>query len=339
MIKFAALRLGHAVVVTAIVSVMVFLLIHLVPGDPVEALYGGQGLTASQYASIKRRLGLDGSVWQQYGHFVVQLLHGDLGTSLVQQQAVTTLIHPAFLATVELTVGSLVVAVLFGIPAAMIGALRRGTMWDSGIRVASLFGISMPSVWLGIMLILLFSIMLHLLPSAGLLDFSYSVRPITGSVPIDALLEGQWGAFNNNLTHLLMPSVTLGIVVGAVLARVLRSSLLEVMNHEYIEALRARGLSQQTVVRHMLRNALPSSVILMGVNIGTLLGGAIIIEVVFSWPGMGELLAQAINGRDYPLVQGVVLIMAVLFIMVNLVTDVIHGILDPRIRHGRIQSQ
>jgi ABC-type dipeptide/oligopeptide/nickel transport system permease component len=248
---------------------------------------------------------------------------------------VSTLIGDTLPATLELTFAALLVALAIAVPVALVSALRQGSAWDRGGSVGALFGISMPSFWLGIMLILVFAVNLDLLPPTGRLDLGVGLTRITGVAVIDALLTANWEALRSVLVHLILPAVTLGTAIAATIARVLRSGLLEVKGQDYVEALRARGLSQASVIRHMLRNALPPTVTVLGVRIGTLLGGAIVVEVVFSWPGLGRLIVDSIRARDYPVVQGAVLTMAVVFALVNFVTDLLHGWLDPRVKLGR----
>lgn len=335
MLRLVAVRLGQTAIVALIVSITVFLLMHVAPGDPVNAVYGEQNVSAAQKAALRAQLGLDLPLWHQYTDFVLGALRGDLGTSIFRNAPVGSLVAPALMATVELTIASLVVAIAIGFPVAVISALKQNSAYDRGGSALALFGISMPSFWLGIICILIFSVHLGVLPTGGRLAIGVTVHDITGIHTLDALLTGNWLALRSGIDHLILPALTLGTAMSATLARVLRASLIDAKNQEFVEALRARGMSEVAVVRHMLRNSLPPAVIMMGIKIGSLLGGAIVIEVVFSWPGLGRLIVTAISARDYPLIQGGVLVMAVLFVMVNLATDLIHGVLDPRVRQGR----
>ncbi len=335
MLRFLLRRLGQAVLVAFAVSVIVFSLVHLTPGDPVEALFAGENISAEQKEEYRRQIGLDRPLLQQYLSFVAGAVQGDLGPSIRRNVPVSSLISDALPATLELTFAALVIAILLAVPVAIVSALRQGSLWDRGGSVTTLFGISMPSFWLGIMLILVFSVNLRLLPSGGRLAVNTGLERISGLVVVDAALQGNWAALNSALMHLVLPAVTLGTAVAATLARVLRSGLLEVKNQDYIEALHARGLAFHRVVRHMLRNALPATVTVMGVRIGLLLGGAIVVETVFSWPGIGRLIVEAVRNRDYPVVQGCVLVLALVFVTINLLTDLLHGWLDPRIKHER----
>lgn len=334
MLPFVLRRIGQTVIVLAGVSVIVFSLVHLTPGDPVKAIFAGQNVTARQEAQYRHELGLDRSLPHQYGGFALRAVHGDLGTSIRHGSPVRSMIAQTLPATLELTLAALLVAIVIAVPVAIVSALRRGSVWDRGGGLAALFGISMPSFWLGIMLILLFSVVVHVFPPDGRLDIGTGLRQITGLATVDATLEGNWAALGSALRHLVLPAFTLGTAMTATLARVLRSGLLEVKGQDYVEALTARGLPASQVVRHMLRNALPATVTVMGVRVGTLLGGAIVVETVFSWPGVGRLTVEAIKARDYPVVQGSVLALAVVFALVNLATDLLHAALDPRIRQS-----
>lgn len=335
MLQFLLRRLGQTVLVLAGVSIIVFSLVHLTPGDPVDALFAGEDVTAQQKQDFRVQLGLDRPLPQQYVSFAAGALQGDLGTSIRRGQPVSSMIAVTLPATVELTLVALLIAVLIAVPIAIVSALRQGSLWDRGGSVAALFGISMPSFWLGIMLILIFSVNVKLFPASGRLAIDTGLDKITGFVLVDSVLQGNWEALRSGLLHLALPAFALGAAIAATLARLLRSGLLEVQDQDYIEALRARGLSFSTVLRHMLRNALPATLTVMGVRIGTLLGGAIVVETVFSWPGVGRLIVDSIRSRDFPVVMGSVLVLAVMFVVVNLMTDLLHGWLDPRIKQGR----
>lgn len=335
MLRFLLQRLGQTIFVVFGVSIIVFSLIHLTPGDPVDALFAGENVTSEQKQEYREQLGLDRPLPEQYVSFAAGAAQGDLGTSIRRGVPVSTTISETLPATLELTLVALLIAILIAVPIAVVSALRQGSLWDRGGSVAALFGISMPSFWLGIMLILIFSVNLDMVPASGRLAIDTGLERITGMVVVDALIQGNWGALGSGLQHLALPAVTLGTAIAATLARVLRSGLLEVKSQDYVEALRARGLSFWTVLRHMLRNALPATITVMGVRIGILLGGAIVVETVFSWPGVGRLIVESIRNRDYPVVQASVLVLALIFVAVNLVTDLLHGWLDPRIKQGR----
>jgi ABC-type dipeptide/oligopeptide/nickel transport system permease component len=335
MTAFLLRRLGQTVLVLVGVSVIVFALIHITPGDPVDVIFAGENITDEQKDAYREQLGLHRPLPVQYADFALAAATGDLGTSIRQQVPVTRLIGAALPATIELTLAALLVAITVAVPIAIVSGMRPGSVWDRGGSVGALFGISMPSFWLGIMLILLFSVNLRWLPPTGRLEIGTGLEKVTGLAVIDAILTGNLVGLRSALVHLILPAVTLGTAIAATIARVLRSGLLEVRGQDYVDALRARGLASPLVVRHILRNALPPTVTVMGVRIGTLLGGAIIVEMVFSWPGLGRLIVDAIRARDYPTVQGAVLVMAVVFVLVNLVADLLYAWLDPRVRYGR----
>jgi ABC-type dipeptide/oligopeptide/nickel transport system permease component len=332
MLAFIGRRLGQTVFVLVGVSIISFSLIHLTPGDAVDAMFAGEDVSAAQRAAYRHQLGLDQPLFNQYLSYIGGVLHGDLGTSIRQGIPVSHMISTTLPATVELTIAAFIVAILIAVPVAVVSALRQGSVWDRGGSVLALFGISMPSFWLGIMLILIFSVALRWFPASGRLGVGTDLGQITGLLLLDAALQGNWPAFISGLSHISLPAITLGTAITASLSRVLRSGLLEVKGQDYIDALRARGLRFHTILRHMLRNALPATVIVMGVRLGSLLGGAIVIEVVFGWPGVGRLVVDAIQSRDFPVVQGAVLVLAVVFVLVNLLTDVIQVWLDPRVK-------
>lgn len=326
-------RLGQTVLVLFGVSIIVFSLLHITPGDAVDVMFAGENVSPEQREVYRQQLGLDQPLIQQYFSYVAGAVQGDLGTSIRRGTPVTEIIGSTVPATVELTLAATLVAIIIGVPVAIISALRQGSAWDRGGSVMALFGISMPSFWLGIMLILLLSITVDLFPASGRIGLESSgLQQITGFLLIDALLQGNWAALGSGLRHILLPAITLGAAITATLSRVLRSGLLEVKGQDYIDALRARGLHSPRVIAHMIRNALPATVIVMGVRIGSLLGGAIVVEVVFGWPGLGRLVVDAITNRDFPLVQGAVLVMALLFVAVNFITDIIQAWLDPRVK-------
>lgn len=332
MLLVIAQRLGQMALVLFGVSIIVFSLIHITPGDAVDVMFAGENISAEQREAYRQQLGLDQPLLQQYANYMLGVVQGDLGTSIRRGIPVTQIIFDTVPATVELTLAALVVALLIGVPIAIVSALRQGSIWDRGGSILALFGISMPSFWLGIMLILLLSVGLQWFPASGRLASGTGLSQITGFVLVDAALQGDWSSFLSGLRHIALPALTLGTAITATLSRVLRSGLLEVKSQDYIDALRARGLKFSKVVRHMVRNALPATIIVMGVRIGSLLGGAIIVEVVFGWPGLGRLVVDAIQNRDFPLVQGAVLVMAVLFVVVNFITDILQAWLDPRVK-------
>ncbi|HEY7558648.1 MAG TPA: nickel ABC transporter permease [Candidatus Binatia bacterium] len=285
---------------------LVFFLIHAVPGDPVEVMLG-ETAGAADKEELRRSLGLDQPLYTQYRNFLTGFVTGDLGRSLYEQSGVAELIRARLPATFELALCALVVAILLSFPLAFLAAAKRGTWRDRGALLFSLVGLSMPNFWLGPLLIILFSIQLGWLP-----------------------VSGRAGPAN-----LVLPSFTLGLGMAAILTRILRASLLRVRDEDYVQAARAKGVSEKQVwLKHMLRNALLPVITIMSLQFGSLLAGAVITETIFSWPGIGRLTIQAIQTRDYPLVQGCVLVIAVSYIFVNFVTDIFYRLADPRISYG-----
>lgn len=304
MIQYLIRLVGSVVLITWVVSSLVFLLIHLVPGDPVAVMLGDWASPADE-ALLRKQLGLDLPIWKQYLHYMGGLLHGDLGQSLFYQQPVSNLIAERFPYTLKLTVMALLIAVLIAFPLGFWAARRAGHWPDYVSMTVSLLGVSIPNFWLGPMLILIFAIGLAWLPVSG--------------------AEQPWSW--------VLPAVTLGTALAAILARMLRASLLEVFHEDFIRTAQAKGLPPRTVFgKHALRNALLPVVTILGLQLGTLLGGAVITEVVFDWPGLGQLLVDSIQRRDYPVVQACILIISVAYITVNGLTEVVYAWLDPRIR-------
>ncbi len=334
MSRIIATRIAEAAVVLFVVSIMVFLLVRMAPGDPINIFLGEQEISDEQRQALIARHGLDQSLAVQYLRFAGHALAGDLGNSIVQRRPVADLLAPAFMATLELTTFGLLISIVVGVPAALMAAMMRGRWADQLSSGFALFAFSMPSFWLGVMLILLFSVTLGWLPTGGRIERSAGLEQITGIFTLDAVLTGNLVALQSALRHLILPSLAIAAALTAALMQVLRGSLISISQEDFIDALRARGLGRPDIWRHMLRNAAPPTVIIMGVKFGGLLGGAIVTESVFSWPGLGLLIVEAIRARDYPLVQGGVLVMAAAFVLVSLVVDIVHLILDPRIRSG-----
>ena len=305
MLAFIFRRLLLTLPVVWIVITLVFALIHMVPGDPV-ALMLGEGASIAEIQGLRHELRLDRPVLEQYGAYMSGLLRGDLGTSFRNQATVTSTILQRYPATVELAVASMIFAVIVSVPLGIIGALRRGRAADHTISVVTLFGVSLPNFVLGPLLILLFSIVLGLFPVSG----------------------------RDGLSHLILPAVTLGGGFAALMTRMVRGSMLEEIRQDYVRTARAKGLAEQVILfRHALRNGFLPVITLLGLNTGALLGGAFVTEPIFSWPGLGRLTILAINARDYPLVQGCILTIALTYIGVNLATDLLYSVVDPRIRY------
>ncbi len=310
MIRYVLSQLASAVLVMIGVSCLVFFLIHLIPGDPVEVMLGESANPADREA-LRHSLGLDQPLLTQLFSFFNQLLHFDFGESLYSKQPIVDMLIERIPATAELALGGLLVAVVIAFPLGTIAALKQGTGWDYSAMGFSLIGVSIPNFWMGPILILLFSIGLGWFPVSGREDWS----------------------------SLVLPVITLGTAMAAILSRMIRATLLEVLGEDYIRTARAKGLSEGIVImRHGLRNALLPVVTLIGLQLGTLLGGAVITEMVFSWPGLGQLTIEAIHRRDYPVLQACVLFISMAYVLVNTLTDIAYGCLDPRIRLGQASN-
>ncbi len=333
---FLARRLGVVLVTFLGITVFAFGLIHLIPGDPVLLMFGERNVDPAQLAAMRAQLGLNQPLLVQYGLYLWHVLHGDLGRSLSTHDSVLSEFLTLFPATVELAVSAMLIAVVIGIPAGIIAALRRGGTADYTVMGLALTGYSMPIFWWAILLILLFSVTLGLTPVSGRIDITYYIHPVTGFMLIDSLRSGDPGAFRSALLHLVLPAITLGTIPLAVIARMTRSAMLEVLGEDYVRTARAKGLSPLRVVGlHALRNALIPVITVIGLQVGSLFGGAVLTETIFAWPGVGNWLIQGIDRRDYPVLQGGILLVAGIIILVNLTVDVLAGVINPRIRHRR----
>ena len=335
MIGFIGRRVAQALLVLFGASIMVFLLVRVLPGDPVDLLSAEEGATAEQRALLRAEMGLDQPLPLQYAAFIVDAVRGDLGISITQRIPVSTALMEGLGATLQLTIAGMIVAVLIALPLALVSALKQNSVWDRLGTVGSMFGVSMPTFWQGIMLILLLCVAFPIFPTGGIMGASYNVPVVTYLPIVDSIIAGSPDAVWSNIRHLVLPAITLGTSAAAMLTRLLRASLLEVKNQDFVDALRARGISDGKVIMHMLRNALPTTVIVFGSKLGTLLGGTLVIEVVFSWPGLGALLVEAIGARDYPVVQGAVLVATIMVILCNLLADLAQGWLDPRVQYAK----
>jgi dipeptide transport system permease protein len=316
---------------------LTFVAIRLVPGDPVEVRTGEHGMSPERLAYFRHELGLDQPLWRQFLEYVWRLGHGDFGVSLSSQQKVLTEFLTLFPATLELSFFAMLFAVAVGVPAGAFAAVKRGGIYDQALMTISLFGYSMPIFWWGLLLIMFVSVRLGLLPVSGRIDpMNYDVEGPTGFMLVDSLLSEQPGAFLDALRHLVLPAIVLGTVPLAVIARMTRSSMLEVLNEDYVRTARAKGLSPRRVIGvHALRNALLPVVTVIGLSISGLMAGAVLTETIFSWPGVGRWLIDSIGRRDYPALQGGVMLISAAVIGVNLMVDLVYGVIDPRIRHGR----
>lgn len=336
MFRFILTRLGLLIPTFIGVTLLAFLFIHLIPGDPIEVLAGERGLPPERHAALLRQLGLDRPLWEQYGLFFINILRGDLGHSLVTREPVLSEFLTLFPATIELSLCALTFALVIGLPVGIMAAIKRGTMLDHTVMGVTLTGYSMPIFWWGLLLIIFFSGFLQWTPVSGRISFLYFVEPRTGFMLIDSLLSGEKGAFRSAVSHLILPAVVLGTIPLAVIARQTRSAMLEVLGEDYVRTAKAKGLHPRRVIGlHALRNALIPVVTVIGLQTGVLLAGAILTETIFSWPGVGKWLVDSIFRRDYPSVQGGLLLIASVVMIVNLIVDLLYGLINPRIRHAR----
>ena len=333
MVTFLLKKLALLVPTFIGITLVAFFLIRLVPGDPIEVMVGERRLDAEAHARLVQQLGLDRPLMLQYASYVGQTLTGNLGTSIVSREPVSVEFASLFPATVELALCALALALVVGLALGSLAALKRGSLVDQGVMGLATVGYSMPIFWWGLMLIMLFSVDLGWTPVSGRIAIEYDIATRSGFMLIDSLLSGEDGAFTSALRHLVLPTLVLGTVPMAVIARMTRSSLLEVLREDYMRTARAKGLSPlRVVVVHGLRNALIPVITVVGLQTGALLGGAVLTETIFSWPGIGKWLIDSIARRDYPVVQAGILISALIFIVANLLVDVLYGVADPRIR-------
>jgi dipeptide transport system permease protein len=307
--------------------------VRLVPGDPIETMAGERGIDAARHAALVKEYGFDKPILVQYAIYIGRVLHGDLGKSIITQAPVISEFAALFPATIELAVCAIIFALVIGIPAGIVAAVKRNSVFDHGMMATSLTGYSMPIFWWGLLLILLFSVQLGWTPVSGRISVQHYIEPKTGFLLVDSLMAGERGAFMSALQHLILPAIVLGTNSLAVVARMTRSAMLEVLGEDYIRTARAKGLSRMRVVGvHALRNALIPVVTIIGLQVGVLFTGAILTETIFSWPGVGKWLIEAINRRDYPVLQGGMLLLGIVVMVVNLLVDVTYGIINPRIR-------
>ncbi len=334
MLRLLVRRLALIVPTFVGVTLLGFLLIHSIPGDAVEARVGERGISPERLAYFRHELGLDQPLWKQFVDYQGQLLRGELGRSVVTQESVWTEFKTFFPATLELGACALGFAILIGLPLGVMAAVRRGSALDYGLIGLSVTGASMPIFWWGLMAVLVFSVGLGWTPVSGRIDDLFYVEPRTGFLLVDSWFSDEPGAFRSALRHLVLPAVVLGTVPLATIARMTRSAMLEVLGEDYVRTARAKGLAPgRVVVVHALRNALIPVVTVLGLQVGALLGGAILTETVFSWPGVGHWLVESVQRRDYNVLQGGTLLIAGLVMLVNLGVDVLYGVLNPRLRH------
>jgi len=332
------------------VSLLVFFIPRLVPGDPATVMLGERS-SELQRERLREELGLNRPMFlnvgavpesgvsglfdSQYFSFVGGLFRGDLGRSIFTFIPVRDGLMQRFPATFELALMAMLLAIAAGVPAGVLAALKRGTVMDTGIMIVALAGVSFPVFWLGIILIYAFAVNLGWLPSSGRIDVTLAIPPGTGFYLLDGLLQRNWAFALDALRHLVLPAVAVGTIPLAIVVRMTRSAMLEVLGQDYIRTARAKGLAARTVTRkHALRNALLPVITVIGLSFGSLLSGAILTETVFSWPGIGRWVYQAISSRDYPIIQGGVLFVAFMFVLVNLLVDLSYGLIDPRIQYS-----
>jgi len=333
--RYIAKRLLNLLPVILGITLLVFAFLHLIPGDPAITMLGDRA-TPQQVEALRERMGLNQPLPLQYFKFLWDLIRLDFGTSIITGVPIAEEIRIRWPATFELSVAAMLVASILGIPAGVLAAVRKNSFVDNLTMSGSLLGVSLPVYWLGLLLIYLFAVNLNWLPPSGRLsiDAGFSFKPITGFYVLDALLQLNFKALKDVLDHLILPALTLGTIPLAILARITRSAMLEVLSQDYIRTARAKGLLERWVIfKHALKNALLPVVTIIGLQFGTLLGGAILTETIFSWPGIGSWIYEGILNRDYPVVQGGVVFVAVAFVLINLIVDLSYAFLDPRIQY------
>ena len=336
MLRFLLSRIGLLIPTFVGVTLIAFGFIRLIPGDPIEVLAGERGVSPERHAELMAQFGYDRPWWEQYAGFVGNVLQGDLGKSIVTKQPVLDEFLTLFPATIELGFCAILFAVVIGLPAGVLAGVKRGSVFDHTVMGISLTGYSMPIFWWGLLLIIFFSGILQWTPVSGRISFLFFFEPVTGFMLIDSLLSGEDGAFKSAVSHLILPAIVLGTIPLAVIARQTRSAMLEVLSEDYVRTARAKGLPPSRVIGlHALRNALIPVVTVIGLQVGVLLAGAILTETIFAWPGVGKWLVDSIARRDYPSVPGGLLLIALVVMLVNLLVDLLYGVINPRIRHVR----
>jgi peptide/nickel transport system permease protein len=333
MFAYSIRRVGQLIPVLFGVSIVVFCIVHAIPGDPAQVILG-EHASKQAIANLRLQLGLDKPLYIQYFHYVWQLLHGDLGTSLLTQKPIAQEIGPYLAATAELTLFSMVFATVIGVNAGILSAWKRNTWFDYVTMVIALIGVSMPIFWLGLLEQWLFALKLHWLPVLGRMDPRDPVNSVTNFYLIDTLIGGNVSQFWDVVQHLILPGVALGTIPMAVIARMTRASMLEVLKQDYVRTARAKGVHNFWVIyKHGLKNSFAPVLTVIGIQLGSLLGGAVLTETIFGWPGVGQYMYNAIGFRDYPVIQSGILVLAAIFIVVNLIVDLLYAYLDPRIRY------
>lgn len=333
--RFIIRRLLFLLFILFGVSILVFISVRLIPGDPAQVMLGERA-TPEAIDRLREQLGLNKPLYQQYFMYLGNLLKGDLGISITSNNSVMSEIMKKFPATIELSFASMIIATIFGVSAGILAAVYRNSWLDNIVMVGALTGVSMPIFWLGLILMLIFSSSLDLLPFSGRMDITSDIEPITNFYLIDTLLQGDFEGFADVVNHLILPAFTLSTVPTAIIARMTRASMLEVLNQEYVRTAYAKGVGKfKVVMYHALKNALIPIVTITGLQLGLLLSGAVLTETVFSWNGLGSYVVNAVSSRDFPVIQGCVLIFAAVFVLVNLLVDLSYFIIDPRVRDGK----
>ena len=333
MLRFFLYRLALLVPTFVGVSIVAFAFIRMLPGDPIMLLAGERGMSEERYRELQQLYGFDQPIIVQYFNYVGDILSGDFGTSIVTKRPVLEEFFTLFPATIELSLCAIIVATAIGIPAGVFAAVKRGSWFDQSIMGVALVGYSMPIFWWGLLLIIFFSGYLGWTPVSGRISLMYYFPNVTGFMLIDSLLSGQKGAFSSAVSHLILPTIVLATIPLAVIARQTRSAMLEVLGEDYVRTARSKGLPPMRVIGlHALRNALIPVVTTIGLQVGVLLAGAILTETIFSWPGIGKWMVDSVFKRDYSVVQGGLLLIAAIIMIVNLLVDVLYGLINPRIR-------
>ncbi|MGH7708397.1 MAG: ABC transporter permease [Vulcanimicrobiaceae bacterium] len=339
MLRFLVARMIRLIVVLFAITLASFAFLHAIPGDPV-VIRLGEHASPAEIERIRVALGLDRPWWVQLALYFAGLVHGNLGRSVIDYQPVFAKLAQYFPATVELTVGALLVAVIVGIPAGVIAAVRHGSLLDRLTMSGVMLGVSIPVFWLGWMLVYLLAVLpgragLNLFPISGRISLLYDIPARTHLIVLDSLLAGQPQAALDALRHLILPALTLGTIPMSIIAKITRSGMLDVLHSDYVRTARAKGLGERAVVfGHALRNALVPILTVVGLQTGLLLGGAVLTEHIFAWPGVGRLAFDAISNRDMPVVNGCILLFATVFVVVNAAVDVLYALANPRIRYG-----
>lgn len=333
MLSYVSRRILQLIPVLLGMSLVVFAIVHAIPGDPALVILG-EHATPQALSELQERLGLNQPLYLQYWHYLLQTLGGDLGESIRTKKAIAQEIFPYLAATIELSISALIFAAVVGVNAGIIAAWRRASWFDYIAMLVTLIGISMPVFWLGLMEQWIFAQKLSLLPSIGRFNAREPIHAITQFYVLDTLLEGNWAGFWDVVKHLVLPSVALGTIPMAIIARMSRSSMLEVMKADYVRTARAKGLHEFWVIyKHALKNAMSPVLTVMGLQLGALLGGAVLTETIFSWPGIGRYINDAIAFRDYPVVQSGILVVAFFFVLINLLVDILYVYIDPRVNY------